>query len=154
MPAKGFLKSKQKKILQEALRESECPHFREHVLMLLLQNDGKTYDEIADFLGCSYRTVAYWCVHGNPDDLETLRDKREQGNYRKVTKEYIDLLLEIVAKAPKTLGYKIERWTGETLAIYLQQKTGIQMSSTQIRRILKQKNIRIPTPLNKIEKNT
>lgn len=78
MPAKGFLNQAQKEELQKALLESQQPHFTQKILMLLLMNDGKTYQEISDFLGCSYRTVAYWCAHGNPDDLETLRDGREQ----------------------------------------------------------------------------
>jgi len=139
MPAKDFLTLVQKKVLQQALRDSDCPHFREHVLMLLLQNDGKTYEQIADFIGCSYRTVAYWCVHGNPDDLDSLRDKREQGNYRKVTENYLQLLMDVIDKEPRSLGYDFDHWTGERLAIHLAQKTGIQLSGTQLRRILKQK---------------
>ena len=95
MPAKGFLNSEQKERLQKAVREGECRRFREHALMLLLQNDGKTYEEIANFIGCGYRTVAYWCVHGDPDKLDSLRDKREQGNYRKATEQYIRTLAEI-----------------------------------------------------------
>jgi hypothetical protein len=79
MPAKNFLSSRQKEQLQTVLRESDCSHFRERVLMLLLMNDGKTYQEITDFIGCSYRTVAYWCVHGDPDNLESLKDKRQPG---------------------------------------------------------------------------
>ena len=57
MPAKGFLTQEQKKRLQTAVRSDDCPRLREHVLILLLQNDGKTYEEIADFIGCAYRTL-------------------------------------------------------------------------------------------------
>ena len=62
MPVKNFLSQEQKQSLQQALRESEQPELRERVLMLLLMNEGKTYKQIASFLGCSQRTVAYWCV--------------------------------------------------------------------------------------------
>lgn len=68
MPVKNFLSQEQKQCLQQAVRESERSLFRERALMLLLMNDGKTYEKIADFLGCSRRTVAYWCVHGDPDN--------------------------------------------------------------------------------------
>ena len=37
---------------------------------------------------------------------DSLRDKREQGNYRKATEEYIALLLEVVEKAPSEFGYE------------------------------------------------
>ena len=54
------------------------------------------------------------------DNLETLKDKRQhgifalqvssrkmpQGNYRKATEQYIELLVEIVAKAPQEFGYE------------------------------------------------
>ena len=139
MPAKDFLNLRQKEQLQKVLRTSDCPHLRERVLMLLLLNDGKTYQEITDFIGCSYRTVAYWCVHGDPDNLDSLRDRREQGNFRKATVEYIQLLMDVVEKQPSELGYEFGRWTGERLATYLAQLTGIELSGTQIRRILKQK---------------
>lgn len=37
------------------------------------------------------------------------------------------------------LDYEFVRWTTARLAIYLEEKTGIKLSSEQVRRILKQK---------------
>ena len=72
VPVKNFLTAEQVKKLQDALRKNSLPHVRERILIILLQNDGKTQREIAIFLGCSPRTVAYWCMHGDPDDLASL----------------------------------------------------------------------------------
>lgn len=141
MPIKNFLKPEQINNLQQALKETSSPYLRERILMFLLQNDGKTYQEIAKFLGCSVRTVAYWCVQGDPDNLDSLRNQREKENYRKVTPNYLKILLETIEKEPSKLGYKSQGWTGERLATYLAEQTGIQISSSQVRRILKQKNI-------------
>jgi len=105
MPVNNFLSQKQKQNLQQALRESEQPEFRERVLMLLLMNEGKTYEQIANFLGCSQRTVAYWCVHGEPDNLESLQDKRRIGSYRKATDEYVKILLEIIDKEREHVSF-------------------------------------------------
>ncbi|ACC84956.1 IS630-like element ISNpu2 family transposase [Nostoc punctiforme] len=138
-PAKNFLTTEQVSKLQQALKESELPHVRERILIILLQNDGKPQQETAKFLGCSRRTVAYWCMHGDPDDLETLHNKREYEHYRKATPEYIELLLKTVDQEPSDLGYDFGRWTAERLATYLTQKTGIDLSSSQLRRILKRK---------------
>ena len=93
MPAKGFLSFEQKDKLQILMRTNDCPRVREHALILLLQNEGKTYEDIANFIGYGYRTVAHWCVNGDPDNLDSLKDKRQQGNYRKATEKYIELLL-------------------------------------------------------------
>jgi transposase len=143
MPAKGFLNQSQKERLQKLVRAGDCPRLREHALILLLQNDGKTYEKIANFIGCGYRTVAYWCVHGDPDNLDSLRDKREQGNYRKATEEYIELLQNVVEKEPSEFGYEFGRWTGERLSTYLLEQTGIQLSSKQISRLLQKKSTSI-----------
>ncbi len=75
-PSKHFLTSGQISKLQKALKDSKLPHVRERILILLLQNDGKPQREIAQFLGCSPRTVAYWCVHG---DLEYCLEKNGEG---------------------------------------------------------------------------
>jgi transposase len=144
MPVKNFLTQVQQKRLQKALRKSDCPRLREHALILLLQNDGKTYEEIAEFIGCSYRTVAYWCVHGDPDNLDSLRDKREQGNYRKANEDYIQLLLEVIKKDPQTLGYPFDLWTSQRLASHLAKETNIEISATQITRILRKYKVRLP----------
>lgn len=75
-PSKHFLTSEQITKLQKALKDSELPHVREKILIFLLQSDGKPQRAIAQFSGCSSRTVAYWCVHGDPDKLESLHNKR------------------------------------------------------------------------------
>ena len=55
---------------------------------------------------------AYWCVHGDPDNLDSLRDKRQQGNYRKATEAYIALLQDVVEKAPSEFGARIWQMDG------------------------------------------
>ena len=49
MPAKVFLNQAQKERSQTVVRSKDCPKWREHPMLLVLQNDGKTCVEIADF---------------------------------------------------------------------------------------------------------
>ena len=56
-------------------------------------NDGKTQSKIANFLGCSVNKVSYWCLNGDPDHLESLRDERMKGNHKKASDKYIEILL-------------------------------------------------------------
>jgi transposase len=139
MPVVPFLNRSQKENLQTVLRESADPHQRQRALMLLLRNDGKTYEEISAFIGCSYRSVAHWCIQGNPDDPESLKDERRYGNYRKATTEYIEQLLKVIEQAPSELGYEFGRWSPARLATHLAKTTKIALSSRQVERILKQK---------------
>jgi transposase len=83
--------------------------------------------------------VSYWCIHGDPDNLESLKDERMRGNHKKATDKYIEILLETIDKEPEELGYDFGRWTAKRLATYLETITGIQLSGSQVRRILERK---------------
>ncbi len=48
------------------------------MLILLLMNNGKTYQQISSFLDIAYPTVAYWAVHSEPDKLESILDGRRE----------------------------------------------------------------------------
>ena len=139
MPTKNFLSSETKETLQQALKDHEHPDIRQRALIFLLLNNGSTKAQTAELIGCSLRKVAYWSVHGEPENLDSFKDNRMKGNYRKATEKYINLLLETVEVDPEKYGYEFGRWTTARLAIYLGEQTGIELSSTQVRRILKSK---------------
>ncbi len=123
------------------MREDECPHFRAHILIMLLANDCRTQQQIADFIGCSLRTVSHWFIHGDPDNLESFRDTRAKGNNQKATPAYTDLLIEVVDKDPIELGYEFGRWMAQRLSEHLAKKTEIAFSSGQVKRLLKKTDI-------------
>ncbi|MBD2564395.1 MULTISPECIES: helix-turn-helix domain-containing protein [Nostoc] len=81
---------------------------RERALILLLMNEGRTQEEIALIIGFYRRTVAYWCVYGDPNTIESLEDGRIKREYRKANQVYIDKLLETVDKHPRELGYEFD----------------------------------------------
>jgi transposase len=139
MPAKNHLSQEQRERLLKILKQHENPYVREKVFILLLINDGKTYQEISNFLDIAYPTVAYWAVHGDPDNLDSFLDGRREGNFRKITQEYEDLLLKVIEKEPEELGYEFGRWTAARLATHLEQATGIKLSGSQVRRRLEKK---------------
>ena len=78
-------------------------------------------------------------MHGDPDNLESLKDERMKGNHQKATEKYIEILLETIEKEPEELGYEFGRWTAQRLAKYLEDITGIKLSGSQVRRILSRK---------------
>lgn len=146
MPAKGFLTQEQQEKLQKSLKEEEHPEIRERVLILLLLNDGKKQIEIQQFLSGSLRKVAYWCVHGDPEKFNTLKDQRMEENHKKVTDKYIELLLQTIDRELNKFGYEFGRWTTARLAVYLETQTGIKLSGSQVRRILAKQKRCDPAP--------
>jgi len=140
MPAKNHLSQEQRERLIKTLKEHDNPYVREKVLILLLINDGKTYQEISNFLEIAYPTVAYWAVHGEPDNLDSFLDGRREGNFRKATQEYEETLLKVIEEEPEKYGYEFGRWTAARLATHLEKATGIKLSGSQVRRILEKKS--------------
>ena len=82
MPTKNFLSSETKETLQQALKDHEHPDIRQRALIFLLLNNGNTQAQTAELIGCSLRKVAYWSVHGDPENLDSFKDNRMKGNYR------------------------------------------------------------------------
>ena len=56
-----------------------------------------------------------------------------------LTSEYIHLLIEVIEKEPSELGYDFGRCPAKRLSTHLAEKTGIELSSAQVRRILKER---------------
>jgi hypothetical protein len=92
MPTKNFLSSETKETLQQALKEHEHPDIRQRALIFLLLNNGNTQAQTAELIGCSLRKVPYGRIHGDPENLDSFKDKRMKGNYRRATETYINLL--------------------------------------------------------------
>lgn len=143
MPAKNHLTFEQRQKLQTALKHETNGEIREKILILLLLNDGKTQKNIADFLGCSQYKVCYWCTHADPDNLESMKDERMKENHHKATDKYTEFLLETIEKDPGELGYEFGRWSAKRLATHLKDVTGIQLSGSQVYRILEKKSTSI-----------
>ena len=61
-------------------------------------------------------------MHGDPDNLESFKDGRAKGNFRKATKEYIDLLLITIDKEPSEFGYEFGRWSAARLASHKKKR--------------------------------
>jgi len=92
MPSKNFLSAETRETLQRVLKEHEHPDIRQRALIFLLLNSGNTQAQAAELIGCSLRKIAYWSIQGAPDNLESFKDNRMKGNYRKATEKYINLL--------------------------------------------------------------
>ena len=55
-------------------------------------------------MGCSVNKLSYWCLKGDPDNLESLIDESLKGNHKKATDKYIEILLETIEVEPQELG--------------------------------------------------
>jgi len=54
-------------------------------------------------------SATFWYMNGDPNQLESLQNRRNQESHRKATPEYIRLLLEIIDQEPLDLGHEFGR---------------------------------------------
>ena len=99
----------------------------------------KHQKKLLNLSGVRFHKICLWCVHGYPDNLETLKDEKMKGNHHKATEKYIEVLLETIDKAPQELGYEFGRLSAKRLATYLEEVTGIKLSGSQVWRIISKK---------------
>ena len=76
--------------------------------------------KLLNLSGVRFHKICFWCVHGDPDNLESLKDEKMKGNHHKATEKYIEILLETIDKDPQELGYEFGRWSAKRLATYLE----------------------------------
>ena len=104
----------------------------------------KRQKKLLNLSGVRFHKICFWCVHGDPDNLESLKDEKMKGNHHKATDKYIEILLETIDKAPQELGYEFGRWSAKRLATYLEEVTGIKLSDSQGKENYLKKKVRLP----------
>lgn len=70
---------------------------------------GKLKFKFPNSLAIHLEQYLNWCIPGNANNLDGLKDKRMEGNYRKATEEYIKILLDTIDKNPQEMGDEFRR---------------------------------------------
>ena len=89
--------------------------------------------QIAQVIFYSEDTVAR-CMHAfNQSRLESLLPSPKGGRPPKVTPDYLERLLSIIAQDPRRLRCVFSNWTAPLLAEYLAADTGLRLDESRIR---------------------
>jgi transposase len=67
-----------------------------------------------------------------------------------VTRAYREQLLAVVRRRPRSLGLPVSLWTGERLADYLAEQTGVRVSRETVYRLLRAGGIHLNRPQHTI----
>jgi transposase len=106
--------------------------------------------EIAAVVRMHEGTVRRWLVWYHAEGIEGLKDDPRPGAPAKVTAAYRDQLLAVVRRRPRSLDLPFSLWTGDRLADYLAEKTGIRMSKPSVYRLLRAGGIHLNRPQHTI----
>ena len=114
--------------------------------VLLLLHGGLDPSEVATIAGCARATV-YRTVYRFEDLGEDgLLDRRSCRPPSKVTAEVEAKLIDYVDRSPQDYGWQRSTWTLELLAAQLVGDTGVRLSSSHVRNLLRANDVRRGRP--------
>lgn len=114
------------------------------ILSLVAGNGART---IAKLGLCSTSQVYRVAERFVQSGLVGLADQREDNGQTKADERYQAILLAVVGQSsPPQYGYRRPTWTQELLILVMERKTGTQISTTTMSRVLKRLKIRLGRP--------
>ena len=123
--------------ITRAIKHDKRPEVRQRAMGLRLLHQGHKPKEVADINAVSQPTVYDWHHRFQDDGIEGLANRPKSGRPRKTDEAYVELLEKVVEQNPQELGYTFTIWTAARLENHMARQTGIELSQSQFRALLK-----------------
>jgi len=91
-------------------------------------------------------TIYGWFARWKENGIEGLAIKPRSGRPSKTDETYRQKLEEVIDKEPKELGYDFAVWTVERLRLHMEKETGISLSESRLRALIKRQGYRYRRP--------
>lgn len=123
--------------IEQAMNQAKQPEVRQRATAIRLLHLGHGPDEAAKMMAVSKATIYNWHARWREGGVEGLVNRPKSGRPTKATHEYVEKLEEALEADPTELGYDFNIWTVDRLRAHLQQQTGIKLSASRMRALLK-----------------
>jgi len=104
--------------------------------IVLLAGKGRTWERIAEGVGCSRSCVARVLRRFHNHGLAGLIDRREDNGPSKLDDSFLGLLYRLVDDTPRSFGYLRPTWTRELLVRVMEEKSGVRIHVATMSRAL------------------
>ncbi len=138
----------------ELREEALSRRLRERLEMVKACGLGQDVEAIAGWSGRTPRTVKRWLSQFEHKGIEGLKDAPRSGHPRSADESYIEKLETAIQTKPRDLGLGFDVWTSARLSAYLEESTGVKLSSGWLRALLSARRFRCGRPkhtLNHLE---
>ena len=132
--------------LEKAIRQDKRPEVRQRCTAIRMLHLGHKAEEVAEIQMVSKPTIYGWWKRWCAGGVEELANKPRSGRPAKADEGYIALMEEVVEQEPSELGYSFNLWTIDRLRAHLAKETGIELSESRFRALLKQNGYRYRRP--------
>ena len=140
------LKPKEMAEIETAIRQDKRAEVRQRALAIRQLHLGHKPGAVAEQQMVSVPTIynwhKLWCEQG----IEGLANQPKSGRPSKATEAYCQTLEEMLDKEPAAFGYRFAIWTTDRLRTHLENETGILLSESRFRALLKKKGYRYRRP--------
>lgn len=114
---------------------------KDRARIILLSSKDKTIKQISERLGFHRPKIEKIINTFNTQGLDIFKRKYSPGKPRRIKKEERALILQYLNTEPEKIGLHYNNWSHQKLAVYARQQ-GINISPSQVRRIIKQDEIK------------
>jgi transposase len=123
--------------IEQAIRSEQDANVRQRATALRMLHLGYSASQVAENMAVELPTIYSWHHRRQADGIEGLRNRPKSGRPRHTDESYEKRLGEIVEIDPETLGYAFVTWTIDRLRQHMQKETGIRLSASRFRALMK-----------------
>lgn len=146
MRTKYELAPKELSEIEQAIRQAKRAEVRQRATAIRLLHLGYKPEVVAEQQMVSVPTIYNWHKHWRESGIEGLTNKARKGRKPKANEAYSAKLEEMLEKEPSAYGYRFAIWTSDRLRAHLEKETGISLSESRFRALLKKKGYRYRRP--------
>lgn len=136
-------------ILQDEIRRSYEARYDHRLHAILMVAQGMSCREVANLLGDSPRTVAYWANRFEAEGLSGLADADRPGRPRRLNEQQLNQIKEALRSNPADFGFAAKLWDGKVLSHFIRERFGVDLGVRQCQRMFRKFGfwLRKPRPL-------
>lgn len=133
-------------ILQDEIRRSYEARYDHRLHAILMVAQDLSCRQVAQLLGDSPRTVAYWVKRFEAEGLSGLADADRPGRPSKLNEEQVQSIERALRSDPSEYGLTGNLWDGKILSHFIDQQFGIQLGVRQCQRLFRRLGFRFRKP--------
>lgn len=126
--------------VEQALRKHKRPEVRQRVTAIHLLHLGHKPAAVATMLSVTEQAVYQWHRRYRQGGLVALANQPKGRPQRKADDAYLQAMEATLAQEPSALGYDFAIWTVERLRDHLARVTGVHLSISRLRTLLRQQD--------------
>ncbi len=134
------------KLVETAIKHDKRPEVVQRSMAIQLLHLGHKPEEVAKIHAVSKPTIYGWFARWQNGGVEALANQPKSGRPPKADDAYSLALVEVIEKEPSEVGYHFTIWTVERLSTHLEKITGIALSESRLRALIKRKGYRYRRP--------